>query len=653
MGDGRLGATPHRGGDTVLTTCARCAAPSQAADRFCRGCGLERSALSTAVEQVFAEPTTRDLDTTGRRHAVAPPRGNDDPDTVSLRVPPPRAVPSGPGPRPPWPGPPAHGPGPAPLAFPQPGPAAWHWAALGLAALLAMVLLVEAVLSLSGATGGDAEAAAFVVVVLPRLLLAAGAGGVVLALAQRRAVAAGGAVALAAVVLTAALGTSVDGPGAFGAMLAVALAAVVVGAPGGPRTPSPGGTAATLALWLAAAAFVAALVGFSYGAIAGQASPTYVGSGVLFLLLGGVAVGCGVGLRAGQPAAVWVLVGTWLLTLVAVSLPGLEGLGLGAVAVLHLAAAVAALTNRSAAASLGPGALTAWDRARVTIARVPQMWVLCGGLALAVTVGLLLAVSGTSTSSSSSGGGAGTGATVMIVIVGLLAFAAAFTPTLPWFWRAGLVAGGVLACGIAWGGHEGLSSRGSALTWIVVLPLALVGGAVWGAVVNHRHGATSSRPGWVGPGGPPPPHPASSFLIPPTAGARSRLALHADTALPPDVVLDAVRRTTAVRGNWFVVFGDEVEIAGGEPGVVGLHIGGHCHFRARVESRGGRTSLRVGGMDRYLQSRSWYGFIPAGPAHVQGFWMYRLYLQTVAAELARLDPHARLAIAGPAQAAVA
>ena len=83
------------------------------------------------------------------------------------------------------------------------------------------------------------------------------------------------------------------------------------------------------------------------------------------------------------------------------------------------------------------------------------------------------------------------------------------------------------------------------------------------------------------------------------------------------------------------------------------HIGGHCHFRARVESRGGRTSLRIGGMDRYLQSRSWYGFIPAGPAHVQGFWMYRLYLQTVAAELARLDPHARLAIAGPSQAAMA
>ena len=138
------------------------------------------------------------------------------------------------------------------------------------------------------------------------------------------------AVALAAVILTTELGTSVDGPGAFGAMLAVALAAVVVGAPVGPRTPSPGGTAATLALWLAAAAFVAALVGFSYGAIAGQASPTYVGSGVLFLLsvgpsdAGGAArrpAGRGVGPRRDVAARARRRL-----------LSGLEGLGLGAVA---------------------------------------------------------------------------------------------------------------------------------------------------------------------------------------------------------------------------------------------------------------------------------------------------------------------------------
>ena len=130
-----------------------------------------------AVEQVFAQPTTRDLDTTGRHDAAAVPgwtRTRTPSPSGSRRLGPCRRDPV----RELRGRPSSARTGPAPLAFPQPGPAAWHWAALGLAGLLGIVLLVEVVLSLSGATGGDAEAAAFVVIVLPRLLLAAGAGGV-------------------------------------------------------------------------------------------------------------------------------------------------------------------------------------------------------------------------------------------------------------------------------------------------------------------------------------------------------------------------------------------------------------------------------------------------------------------------------------------
>ncbi|MEJ2887896.1 hypothetical protein [Actinomycetospora aeridis] len=645
-------------GDSMLTTCARCSASGRTTDRFCRGCGLRRSELSAAVEEAFAPAAT--APSTGRHHAVTAVDAADDPDTVALRVPPPRvatppsAVPTMPPPRPssPPPRPTLHASPPPPPrpAAKQPPLTAWHGGTVGLAALLTVLLVVEAVIAMGGALGGDADGAGFVVLVLPRLALAAGGAGVLAALAQQRASALAGSVTLAVVVLAMELGTAVDAPGAFAATVAIALASVVLGAPAALLRPVPGRIATTLAVWVAVGAVVAAFAGFAYGSIAGQVSASYAGGGVLFLLVAGVAVACAAGLRAGRVPAAWALAGSWVLTLVAVSVADLDGLGLSSVVVLHLAAAIVALAARPVAASLGPGALATWDRARVTVDRVPRPWVLGGGLVLAVATGLLLAVSGTS-ASGYSGGNSSTGVTVMIVIVGLLALAATATPTLPWFWRVAVGLGGLLALGIAWSGSSG-SGTGSSLTWILVLPLALIGGAVWGALVNHRHGATSSRPGWVGAGSAPPPYPLS-FLIPPTAGARSRLALHADVALPPEAVLDAVRRVTAVRGNWFVVFDDTVEIEGEQPGVVALHVGGHCHFRARVESRGGRTVLRVGGMDRYLQSRSWYGFIPVGPAHVQGFWMYKLFLQTVAAELARLDPRARLSIAGPSQAAVA
>ena len=626
----------------MLTSCARCSAPGRSTDRFCRGCGVRRSELSMAVDEVFAPST-------GRHHAVDASPGSDDPDTVAFRIPARRAAtPSStapamrPSPGRPHPVPP---PAAAPRRDTAPGPGltAWHGGAVGLASLLTILLVLEAVASFSGATGGDAEAAAFLVLVLPRLALAAAGGAVLVALAQRRSSALAGSVTLAVVVLATGLGGAVGALGAFAAMVAIALAAVVVGAPGAPVKPAPGRVAATLAVWVAVGALIAALAGFAYGSIAGRASPGYAGGGVVFLLLAGLAATCAVGLRAGRVAAAWAFAASWPLGLVAVSVADLDGFGLSSVALLHLVAAGVALADPSVAASLGPGALSAWDRARLTVERIPRTWVLWVGLVLAVTTGVLLVVS-SSSASGYSAGNTGNGAAVMVVVVGLLALAATVTPTLPWFLRVALGLGGLLVLGLAWGGSN-TSSTGSALLWIVVLPLALIGGSVWGAVVNHRHGATSSRPGWVGDGSAPPPYPLS-FLTPPTAGGRARLALHAETSLPPEAVLEAVRRVTAVRGNWFVVFDDHVEVAGGDAGSVDLRIGDHCAFPARVHRHGDRTMLDVGGMDRWVQSRPWYGFVPVGPASVQGFWMYRLFLQTVAAEIARLDPRARPEVIG-------
>lgn len=118
-------------------------------------------------------------------------------------------------------------------------------------------------------------------------------------------------------------------------------------------------------------------------------------------------------------------------------------------------------------------------------------------------------------------------------------------------------------------------------------------------------------------------------------------------------MLEAVRRVTAVRGNWFIVWDDHVEVLGADPTTLGLRIGGKCAFRARVEPRQARTVLRVGGLDRWTQSRNYIGgFIPAGLAHIEGFFMYKLFLQTVAAELAHLDPTARARIGSPSGATI-
>ena len=120
--------------------------------------------------------------------------------------------------------------------------------------------------------------------------------------------------------------------------------------------------------------------------------------------------------------------------------------------------------------------------------------------------------------------------------------------------------------------------------------------------------------------------------------------LELSTTLSPDAALDAVVRATGVRGNWFRTSGDVVAVTGRAEGGVGLKIGGTCTFRALVTS-GGRTELRVGGMDKWTKSRWYFDFlIPISPAKVEGFRMYKLYLRTVASEIARLDPSTRARI---------
>lgn len=285
-------------------------------------------------------------------------------------------------------------------------------------------------------------------------------------------------------------------------------------------------------------------------------------------------------------------------------------------------------------------ALAALQRALPAQLRDAPPAVGVGVVAVAVLVvfGLLVIVSSAS--------GAGSGASwagLLSVLIGLLAVAAAFTPTMPAVWRAGCGAAG--AFGLVLGASVGFAD--SALSgWGALMPLvpaAVVGTVGYGWWHNHRTGATATAPGWTGPGSLPPPSPVQ-FPLPPTAKGRAGVCLTARTALAPELLLDAVARTTAVRGNWFVVRGDRVDVSGRDDDGQILTIGGHASFRSRIHAHGGDTVLRVGGLDRWVQSRNYWGFVPVGFAHVQGYWAYKCYLQTLAGELACLDPGARMTI---------
>ena len=229
-------------------------------------------------------------------------------------------------------------------------------------------------------------------------------------------------------------------------------------------------------------------------------------------------------------------------------------------------------------------------------------------------------------------------------MVGVLALAAALTPTMTPLWRSGLVVSGGFSLWLAWHSSNALDDGESTFLWTVALPLAIVGSAVWGAWTNRSTGATSTRPGWVGEGALPPML-ELAFVAPPTAGARSRTCLGAlDNPLP------GRRRRRGGPGD-----------RRARELVPNLRRRGRCDRprgrRGRAEDRrhlhlpGARDepaaapSCGWAGWTRWTKSRWYFDFlIPISPAKVEGFRMYKLYLRTVASEIARLDPSTRARI---------
>ena len=186
------------------------------------------------------------------------------------------------------------------------------------------------------------------------------------------------------------------------------------------------------------------------------------------------------------------------------------------------------------------------------------------------------------------------------------------------------------------------------------MPIGVIG-LIAAVVVAVGRGGVLAVVGAFGAGTAPstatgPPASATVHPTPVTARARSTVRLVSTTSAPVGQVLDAVRRAAQVRGNFFLVWGDSVSIETTTPDGFVCRSGGTAVFRVHAEASAGATRLRVGGFDRYRTSRQYVaGFIPVGPATVQGFRAYKIFLAALAQELHRLDPGARTVVGTPAQ----
>jgi hypothetical protein len=71
-----------------------------------------------------------------------------------------------------------------------------------------------------------------------------------------------------------------------------------------------------------------------------------------------------------------------------------------------------------------------------------------------------------------------------------------------------------------------------------------------------------------------------------------------------------------------------------------------CTFGAAIHvGDGGKTTLRIGGLDTYTTSQNkMYGFIPAGPKMIHGMDPYKRYLNAVLEEIKSRDTEADLVI---------
>jgi hypothetical protein len=512
----------------------------------------------------------------------------------------------------------------------------------------ALAQLVDVVAGFPTASVNGADWSTLAVGTLPAVGIATGLAAVAIAAHRRSPIVPVLAVVVAVTTTTAGLSaTAATTPGPLTCMLAVAAAllALITGRWTGSRAAAEGPLVGAWSAGCAAAGLYALVVSHEVdGGTAGQ-----VVAGVLFLGLAVAGAVCGSQLSAGSVTVRWALAGLWVLDAIAVSLADAGGHLLWPLLALHLGLAVVLVWPLVA----GDEAARVIGRAAAWVSGAPRVGVLAGAGGIVLLVGVVVAFGGAAASSGSvssgwaTSGSAIAGSTVTVGAVGVLALAAACTPTMTPRWRIGLVLGAGVAFWTAWHSVHAMDDGGSTFAWTVFFPVVLVGVSGWGWWTNRRTGATATRPGWEGPGSLPPMI-SVPFVPPPTAKARSQVRLEVSSTLGPDDLLDAVRRATAVRGNWFRVYGDTVTVAAQSPGGLGLAIGGTCTFRARASSSGSGSVLHVGGMDTWTKSRWYVDFvIPISPAKVEGFRMYKLFLTTVASEVARSDGSSQARIGRP------
>ena len=262
------------------------------------------------------------------------------------------------------------------------------------------------------------------------------------------------------------------------------------------------------------------------------------------------------------------------------------------------------------------------------------------------------------------------------IVNGLVLLGLTLVPSLPGRWRLGLAGVGVVLLVMGTVDGTAQSTHNHTLTaWDLTVPIVAIAVVLWGHWANTASGATAWTPGRspTGPADPaaltlpidlratedPAPVPAPTATPPSatvhstplTARARSTVRLVSTTSAPVAQVLDAVRSAAQVRGNFFLVWGDSVAVEATTSDGFVCRSGGSAVFRVRLEVWAGTTRLRVGGFDRYRTSRQYVaGFIPAGPATVQGFRAYKVFLAALAQELHRLDPGCRTVVGTPEQA---
>lgn len=144
--------------------------------------------------------------------------------------------------------------------------------------------------------------------------------------------------------------------------------------------------------------------------------------------------------------------------------------------------------------------------------------------------------------------------------------------------------------------------------------------------------------------------------------SRAQLALSATTSLPPSEVVKLVRAATReVRGGGTSLLttglqnlGAQVHIERESDSVLALSITSGkrlvelCTFAARVTTdHGGRTSLRVGGLESYRTTQSTVFFVPVGPKMIAGYDPYQRFLDHVAETLSARDPNAVVTVRTP------